>query len=232
MKIKILGTRGEIEASAPYHSRHSGILINRELLFDLGEREFLGYRPDRIFFTHLHPDHAFFVRLLEKAAIDIPMYGPEPYRDEGIRIRKLALRTVLEGFDILPVPTMHSQRVASQAYLIEKGGKRILYTGDLAGIKGWYSRYFRHLDLVITEASFMRQGGMIRHRKESGEIFGHAGIPDLIDYFSRFCSHIVLVHFGSWFYRNIKAARQKIHRLALQHNVRIDAAHDGMEIEV
>ena len=41
MKIQILGTRGEVEPSAPYHARHSGILIDDRFMFDLGEKEFL-----------------------------------------------------------------------------------------------------------------------------------------------------------------------------------------------
>ena len=36
MNIKILGTRGEIEESAPYHSKKSGVLINNKLLLDCG----------------------------------------------------------------------------------------------------------------------------------------------------------------------------------------------------
>jgi glyoxylase-like metal-dependent hydrolase (beta-lactamase superfamily II) len=62
MNIKILGTRGEIKVSAPYHSRHSGVLIDNTLLLDCGEPEFLDYKPQAILITHLHPDHAFFVR--------------------------------------------------------------------------------------------------------------------------------------------------------------------------
>ena len=78
--MTILGTRGEIEASAPYHARHSGILIDDTLLFDLGEKEFLDYNPSYIFITHLHPDHAYFVRsgtsIPETNAI---IYAPENY---------------------------------------------------------------------------------------------------------------------------------------------------------
>ena len=62
MKITILGTRGEIEPTAPYHARHSGLLVDDTLMFDLGEQEFLAYKPSYIFITHLHPDHAYFVR--------------------------------------------------------------------------------------------------------------------------------------------------------------------------
>lgn len=232
MKINVLGTRGEIEASAPYHSRHSGVLINEEFLIDLGEKEFLDYKPARIYLTHLHPDHAFFVRGSEEAEIDIPMFGPESYRAEGIKVNKLAGNTGFNGYDIRPLPTLHSLKVASQAYIVENKGRRLLYTGDMVWIKKWYNRYLKNIDLIITEASFIRKGGMIRRHKESGRIYGHAGVPRLISRFAEFCSHIVLVHFGSWFYQDSKKAHQKIKELARQHGIRIDAGYDGMKLEI
>lgn len=39
MNIKVLGTRGEIEESAPYHSHHSGVLIDDAILLDCGEQK-------------------------------------------------------------------------------------------------------------------------------------------------------------------------------------------------
>lgn len=40
MKIKILGTRGEIEESAPYHSKQSGVLVDDKILLDIGDKDF------------------------------------------------------------------------------------------------------------------------------------------------------------------------------------------------
>lgn len=232
MKMKILGTRGEIEESAPYHSRHSGVLINRDLLVDLGEREFLQYNPKRIIISHLHPDHAFFVRRGESDRIDVSMFAPEPYRKGEVEVRKLASKTTMLGYEIRPVPTIHSHKVDSQAYLITRGPKRILYTGDMVWIKKWYHRYFKDLDLVITEASFIRKSGMIQRHRETGQPFGHAGVPRLIKLFAEFCNHIVLVHFGSWFYKDSKAAHRRVRQLAREHGIRINVGYDGMELEV
>ena len=61
MKLRILGTRGEIKSSAPRHSKHSGVLIDGKLMLDVGEKEFLDLKPGCVFITHLHPDHAFFI---------------------------------------------------------------------------------------------------------------------------------------------------------------------------
>lgn len=232
MHITILGTRGEIEASAPWHSRHSGLLINDDLMLDLGEREFLKHQPNHILITHLHPDHAFFVRRGETTDIDIPIYAPESYRDHGVTVRKLTSRTHLGHYDIQPIPTIHSAKVDSRAYLITRGRKRLLYTADLVWIKKWYHRYFKDLDLIITEASFIRSDGMIRRHKGTGQPFGHAGIPRLIKLFSDYCRHIILMHFGAWFYKDSRAARRKVSHLARKHDVTIDIAYDGMQFDI
>jgi hypothetical protein len=54
MKIKVLGTRGEIKASLPEHANHSGVLIDDVILLDIGEKQFLNCHPKYIFITHLH----------------------------------------------------------------------------------------------------------------------------------------------------------------------------------
>ncbi len=76
----------------------------------------------------------------------------------------------------------------------------------------------------------MRRGGLVRKDAGTGESFGHNGIPDLVELFERFTEHIVITHFGSWFYADLADARRRIERLG--NNVRVEAAWDGMEIEL
>lgn len=214
MKIKILGTRGEIEASAPYHSRHSGVLVDKKLMFDVGEKEFLKYKPKHIFITHLHPDHAFFVREKEKIKYSALKGGR------------------IDSYNIIAIPTVHSKKVKSRAYLIKRGRQKVLYTGDMIWINKKYHNLFKNLDLVITEGSFIRKGGMIRRDKTTGDIYGHNGIPDLINLFKRFTKHILFMHFGTWFYENTKEARKKLQELGKENGVMVLVGYDGMEIDV
>ncbi len=229
MRIRILGTRGEVEQSAPYHSRHSGILIDEALLVDMGEREFLEYGPKAVFITHLHPDHAYFVRAgAGRPPAENSIYAPEGYKDYGVKVLDKA-RTIA-GYSILPIPTHHSVKVASQAYLIADGSARILYTGDMVWINNEYHHLFEGLDLVITEASFLRTGGMVRREKETGRIFGHTGTPNLVRLFKDYCRRIILVHFGAWFYDDAGRARRQIRELARANGIEIKAGYDNMEI--
>ena len=75
MKIKVLGSRGEIDFSAPGYENHSGVLIDDTILFDIGEEKYLEYHPEYIFITHLHPDHAYFVRHSQE--FDFTVYAPK-----------------------------------------------------------------------------------------------------------------------------------------------------------
>ncbi len=225
MKIKILGTRGEIETSSPRHFNHSGILLDGKILLDLGEEKFLKYKPKYIFITHFHPDHAFFVREPEKRIkIKIPIYSPENLKP-GKPIK-------VNSYKFTPIPTFHSKIVDSVAYLVEKKNKRFLYTGDMVWIEKKYHHLFKNLDLVITEASYYRKGGLVRKDKKTGKIYGHTGVPNLINLFKKFTSHIVFLHFGSWFFKDIKEARKKLDKLAKENKLKITVAYDNLELVI
>ncbi|WP_068470225.1 MBL fold metallo-hydrolase [Candidatus Protochlamydia phocaeensis] len=236
MKLKILGTRGEIEESLPYHAKHSGVLIDDELLLDIGEKSFLALHPRWIFITHLHPDHAYFVRWgqEETPSTDAQIYAPEkPENEQASSVIRLIDQPIQVGpYSIIPIPTHHSKRVKSQGYLVKKGALALLYTGDLVWIDKAYHSLFDHLDLVITEASFMRKGGMIRKDKETGALYGHTGIPNLLDLFKPYTKQILFLHFGAWFYKDTKASRQALSTLAQEKDMKAIIGYDGLELDL
>ncbi len=228
MHVTVLGTRGEVDESAPGHTRHSGILIDGRLLFDLGEKEFLDRRPDHIFITHLHPDHAFFVT--DPGPVDIPVSGPEAFNDT-VRVNPLSGPLTLGPYIITPIPTHHSKQVASVAYLVRKGGESVLYTGDLIWINREYHHLFDPVGLVITDGSLFRRGGRIRRDAGTGTLYGHNGIPDLVRLFAPYTSRILFVHFGSWFFEDIAIAEEQVAALGEEYGISVMAARDGMELE-
>jgi ribonuclease BN (tRNA processing enzyme) len=227
MRLKILGTRGDIVPSAPKYARHSGVLVDGRILLDLGEAAYLRYRPQHIFITHLHPDHAAFLRT--EVITDAEIYLPEPTCK--LPTARVMSRPVQSGsYRIVPVPTIHSTKVSSLGYVVESGGRRVFFSSDLVTIQRRYHRRLRQLDLVITEGSFIRLGGLVRTDPASGRPFGHTGIPNLIEFFRPFTSRIVITHFGSWFYKDIPASIQQI--ASLGDGVRTSAARDGLVINV
>lgn len=229
MNITILGTRGEIEESAPYHSKKSGVLVDNVILLDCGDIRFLEYSPGYILITHMHPDHAFFTRHGEVPKTNASIYAPELYNDVPINLTKKSF--TINDYHITPIPTVHSIKVKSNAYLIEHKNKKILYTGDMIWIEKKYHRLLNNIDLVITEASFMKKGGMVR-RTKSGEIFGHAGVPNLISIFKKYTDTILFIHFGAWFYKDSKKARKLFNSLAQEHDIKIIVGYDGMQLKI
>ncbi len=230
MKITILGTRGEIEESAPYHSKQSGVLIDDRIMLDCGDERFLACHPRYILITHLHPDHAFFVRAGHFAIPDASVYAPDPFQNAPIT--RTTKPFMLEDYRITPIPTIHSIKVKSNAYLIEHKKKRILYTGDMIWIEKEYHHLLHDLDLVITEASYMRRGGLVRRDPKTGNIYGHTGVPNLIALFAQYTPSIVLTHFGAWFYKDMKEGRRKCMQLGREYEVEVIVGYDGLELTV
>jgi ribonuclease BN (tRNA processing enzyme) len=229
MKIKVLGTRGEIKESAPRHSRHSGLLVDGRLLFDLGEKEFLDSKPWGVFITHLHPDHAFFVR--RPATLGVPVYAPET-RTAAPEVEVFPGEMSFRGYSIRAIPTDHSLKVKSTAYIVEKGRRRLLYTGDLFWINKEFHPLLEGIDLVVTEASFLSKGGMIRRDRASGMAYGHAGVPNLIELFGKFTENILFVHFGAWFYGDARKSRRMLTALRKKNGVGVRAGYDGFELDL
>jgi ribonuclease BN (tRNA processing enzyme) len=230
MEVKILGSRANVKPSAPRHSKHSGVLVDDRILFDVGEEEYLDYDPDVIFITHLHPDHAFFIEKKTRG-IDVPVYAPERNEDAGIDVNVIKEPMDFKGYSITPIPTHHSKLVKSQAYLVERDAKRLLYTGDMIWIDKKYRGPLKELGLVITDGSYYRKGGLVRKDKETGRLYGHNGVKDLVRLFREFTDHIVFTHLGSWFYRDIEASKQKIEELGSE-DLLVEAAYDGMTLEI
>ncbi len=231
MRLTILGTRGEIEESTPYHAKKSGLLIDKTLMLDLGEKTFLDFQPKWIYITHLHPDHAYFVRKgkEEFPATKAHIHAPEK---QGFPIGVVKRKQKVGSYTIFAIPTIHSKSVLSCAYLVEKGKKRILYTGDMIWIEKKYHSLFSRLDLVITEASFLKEGGMIRRDKDRGQIYGHTGLPNLIRLFQAYTDRLLFLHFGSWFYQDMQKKKKKIKQLGKEYGIEAISAYDGMEITV
>jgi ribonuclease BN (tRNA processing enzyme) len=228
VKIEFLGTRGNIEASYPFHTKHSGILVDQKILFDLGEAEFLDRKPKLIFITHLHVDHAFFV-VREVGSLGVPIFAPETFHELS-EVKAISGKFTENSHTITPIPTVHSHKVKSVAYLIEHGEQRVLYTGDLIGIGKKNRRLIDNLDLVVTDGSFMRRKGIIRRDNVSGNPYGHNGIPDLVELFQDLTEHIIFTHFGSWFYNNIQSSKRQIE--ALGDGIKVEAAYDGLVVDL
>lgn len=228
MQVRILGTRGKIPQSAPKHSNYSGILIDQKILVDVGESQYMDHNPEAILFTHYHPDHAFFVFDQQEFDPDLPVFGPEKHElIPRVQVRSETYQ--LGPYTVTPFPVIHALHLRSLGYLIEKGTKKLIITGDVAWVEKNTLQHLPRVGLIITEASFIRKGGMIRRKDD--HIFGHTGIPDLVRILGPLSSQIAFVHYGSWFFKDIKEARQQL--LSFENDdLKIIPTFDGMTLEL
>lgn len=179
----------------------------------------------------MHPDHAYFVRRgnEEDPKTDAHIFAPEKTR-KGISILKRKRK--LGPYTITPIPTHHSKHVKSQAYLIQKGKTAILYTSDLVWIDKKYHHLFDQVDLIITEASFLREGGMIRKDPKTNSVYGHNGVPNLIRLFRSHTKKILFTHFGSWFCKSPKIGKKKLLALGKKYKISILVGYDGLKLDL
>jgi len=223
LKIKILGTKGEIKEYSKDHKKHSGILIGN-ILFDIGEEEFLKYKPKAIFITHLHPDHAYFVKDKKEIKYKGNIYSPEEYNN----VKKIKNPIKIDKYKITPIPTIHSKKVKSNAYLIENSYK-ILYTGDMIWINKKYHNKIKNCDLVITDGSSFDRD-LIRKDKKTGEIYGHSSIPKLVKLFKNLnAKSIIITHFGKYM---IEKPKEYIRKILELEDSKIHIAKDGREFNM
>lgn len=228
MKIKVLGTRAKIKPSAEGYQNFSGYLIDDKILLDVGEEAFLKEKHEAIIFTHFHPDHAYFEFDQSVFTPQIPHYGPEgnPLLPQQ---EIISAPFKIGEYTITPFPVIHALKLKSLAYLIEKGNKKVFFTGDVAWIEKAARSQLPKVDLVITEATFIKKGGRI-NRKDN-QIYGHTGVPDLIRIFKPHTNHIVFSHFGEWFFEDIPKALNTLKTFETDQ-LKITPAYDGMEIRI
>lgn len=228
MKIEFLGTRGKIKPSAPRYENHTGILIDDQLLFDVGEPEFLELPHQLIFFTHYHPDHAFFISAEVPFEVSTPHYGPEvhPMLPDVI-IFDSELKW--GEYRITSFPVIHARNLRSLGYVVESNGKRVMLTGDVAWIEKGVIDKLPLMDLVCTEATFINKGGRIN--RKDGKIYGHTGVPDLIRILSRVTNRIAFAHYGEWFFSSYPKGPQMIKELA-PPGIDLIPANDGTMVHL
>src|ERR687888_2154341 len=143
MRLRFLGTRGEIEARTRRHRRHSSLLVGyggREVMIDCGLdwRDRLGrLLPRAIVLTHAHPDHAAGLR----DGAPCPVFATEVTWD-ALRRYPVAEREVVKprrpfviaGLAFEAFAVEHSLRAPAVGYRISAGKASIFYAPDVLSI--------------------------------------------------------------------------------------------------
>jgi phosphoribosyl 1,2-cyclic phosphodiesterase len=239
VRLRFLGTRGEIEARTRRHSRHSSLLVayrRRELMIDCGLdwRDRLQHlRPPAIVLTHAHPDHA--AGLRDDAPC--PVYAPADTWS-AIERYPLAERAVVEprrpltvlGIEFEAFPVEHSLRAPAVGYRVSAGRAAIFYAPDLVSIVD-EREALSGLDLYIGDGAAVRRSIV---RRRNGRAIGHASIRAQLEWCaSAGVRRTVFTHCGSEIVRgDARTVAAAVRALGSEHAIEAHIAHDGIKLTI
>jgi phosphoribosyl 1,2-cyclic phosphodiesterase len=181
MKLKFLGTRGEIDARTRRHKMHSSLAVSyrgHSIMLDCGTdwlRRLPSLRPEAIVLTHAHPDHAWGLRNgapCRVYATEVTWQGLESFP-----IREKTVIPPRSPFDIFEItleafPVEHSTRAPAVGYRIQAGRSTVFYVPDLVFIYDQHEA-LKRVNLYIGDGATLRRP-LVRRRGSS--LVGHAAI--------------------------------------------------------
>ena len=253
MKLKFLGTRGDVEEKSKTHKNRSSLLLispRSKVLIDFGDEygpEFLEQiQPDAIIITHWHPDHAFGLKKLTN--VSFPIYvsdaslKSEYYKEEDFKnIRKNFRVYKREDFfkvanlNVKTVPILHSTKAPNIALFIsgERGRHMICYASDVVSIpKEARERFLSKCDVYIGDLSTHRKQGLIRIAKGTKIPVGHASPHTQLGWADEAgVPTVIFTHLGS---EPIKMGDEKLKKLLskIPTNAKVIIAKDGDEFDL
>jgi len=253
MRLKFLGTRGEVEEKSKTHKNQSSLLLispRSKVLIDFGEEyepELLEeIKPDAIIITHWHPDHAFGLKKLKTAPCPIYVsdaslksdyYKEEDYKNvkENFRVYRREDSFKVMNLNVKTVPILHSTKAPNVALFItgERGRHMFCYASDVVSIpKEARERFLSKCDLYIGDLSTHRKQGLIRIAKETKIPVGHASPHTQLRWIDEAgVPTVIFTHLGA---EPIKMGNEKLKKVLskIPTNAKVIIAKDGDEFDL
>ncbi len=231
VRLRFLGTRGEIEESSPGHQYHSSLLVTSDrtrILIDYGRLRRYSLEelnPQALLITHAHPDH--YAWLEEPVPSPATVYLTAEtleygrYRPEKSKVIKPRQRFNIGGIEVLAYRVIHSIRCPAVGYRLETEGKTLVYNPDLVDIVE-KEDILAGVDYYIGDGSAIK-ANLVRRRGDT--LFGHTRTTTQINWCRKSgIAHIIFTHLGKETLENEDA-------FAAEHPEAV-LAYDGLEMEI
>jgi phosphoribosyl 1,2-cyclic phosphodiesterase len=237
VKLKFLGTRGEIELRTRLHRRHSSIEISylgHRVIIDRGAdwlRVRRRFNAEAILLTHAHPDHAWGLR----NGAPCPVYATDatwraierfPLPERVLIVPRIPF--LIHGIEFEAFPVEHSLRAPAVGYRITAGASAVFYVPDVVAIHDPQEALYG-IGLYIGDgASLLRP---ILRRKDH-TLVGHSPIRTQLEWCDRArVRKAIFTHCGSEIVRGDRRVMARMARdLGLERNVEALVAVDGLEL--
>jgi ribonuclease BN (tRNA processing enzyme) len=204
VRLRFYGTRGYVDESSPSHAGHSAFTIEADgfrLLCDFGENRqglLKEIRPDAIFVSHAHPDHAWGLEEGTRA----PVYASAVTHELTAEF-PLAQRIVLQPgkrvrvgpFRLTAFPVVHSIRCPGVAARLEISGHVVVYCGDIVAFEA-AAEALADARIYVGDGSTLRASLVRRH--PTGALVGHTTVRAQLGWLAKAgVPRAVFSHFGA-----------------------------------
>jgi len=237
MKLKFLGTRGEIEKRTRRHRMHTSLMVSyraANVMIDCG-LDWLGkfgrLHPKAIVLTHAHPDHAWGLR----DGAPCPVHAPQKTWQTLTRCRVEDRHVINErsptkicGITFEAFPLEHSILAPAVGYRVSAGRASIFYVPDLVFIHE-RAEALKNVQIYIGDGATVTRS-FIRRRGKT--LIGHSPVRTQLTWCEKEgVAQAIITHCGSEIVTgDERKLSTKLQAMGAERGVEVRIAYDGMKL--